>query len=186
MYVPPSDFIRPKPVLQLPSCISNTSLYLESGFNEARVSLTSINYWLKLHYCPQGLSPLILQDFFWSPWLHVVHHKLMTLGFSPQSLLAMSLEQEILVFRGCLTLNTNETLAKHQMFWLQIIQDILKTRQCVLPLALLGRSYRKIPLHERVCPCDAGAIETTERILLLWQFYHEISVNTISSLLWNH
>lgn len=47
---------------QVPSCVSNASLHLETDIVkvEARISLAFINSWLMLNYNPQGLIPLIL------------------------------------------------------------------------------------------------------------------------------
>lgn len=60
---------------------------------ESKVSLASINLWLKLTFYPQGLASLILQDSFESEQIKAVQSNLLNLGFSPSSVFKMKYNQ---------------------------------------------------------------------------------------------
>nr|XP_016847415.1 PREDICTED: uncharacterized protein LOC107982573 [Anolis carolinensis] len=196
-----SKFLRS--ALQVPRCVSNAILRLETGFLrvEARVWMVILNYWLRLSLAPLGLAPLSMKDNFQSTWQKEILHKLASLGLSPQILTSMGYDQAKAQIKQRITDierqidlsnapsfitsgdSRGSTSPMEYLTKLEVAnhQRAFTLARChVLPSAVLEGRYQKTPYSERLCPCDSGHIETTEHVLLQCLFYRDIRSRLIT------
>ena len=199
-----SKFLRS--ALQVPRYVSNATIRLETGVLriEARVWLAILNYWLRLVFFPSGLAPLTIKDDFQTTWKGAVGKIIATLGFNPQTLLAMGYEgarntikqrvvdtqrQVDLASSPRFLISENRRYLTTQMPYVANL-EIPKQRRAftlarcrALPSAMQEGRYEKIPHEERKCPCGAGQQETLEHVFFYCKYYTDVRARFIQPIL---
>ncbi|XP_077205815.1 uncharacterized protein LOC143843519 [Paroedura picta] len=199
-----SIFLRK--IIQLPKCVSNARVRLETGMQrvEDKIYVSSILYWLKLTYDPKRLSALILRDNFQPIWLKTVKCKLSQLGFMEQQLAFIQQDQaKSIIKQRVKDISRQRDLAKTPEFLcpdrirytlvpapylsdLELIthrRAFAQARCSTLPTAVLEGRYQKKPLAQRLCPCASGWIESDEHVFLFCPIYDTIRRTFIQPIL---
>ncbi|KAJ7319976.1 hypothetical protein JRQ81_019487, partial [Phrynocephalus forsythii] len=70
---------------------------------EARVWVAILTYWIRLHFFPKGLAPLIRKDDFKSKWEGAIISKILSLGLSQDLLFTMKYDQTKAVIKQRVT-----------------------------------------------------------------------------------
>ena len=88
-------------ILEVPRCVTNAHIRLESGSLTMvnKITLASLQYWLKINFKLQGLNHLLLEDNFQSKWMKAVLNKLQVMGFFPQAILSMQWDEAKLALK---------------------------------------------------------------------------------------
>lgn len=183
-------------ILAAPKGTSNAQLRIETGMPQIQIRAWKmmIIYWLKMHFYPEGLSPLVLTDNFPSPWKQAIDDKLGTYGLSSLFLMSLDFDQaqqavinrmkdmEFQEEQNRLPFSSRDKIK--QGLWeaaryLGVLTSpkqriaFFRARFNILPSALLQGRYMKTPIAERVCICGKGEVEDVSHVLLYCELYRD-------------
>ena len=181
-------------ILGIPNSVGFSTLYAELGLHllESRAWITTIKYWLRLHFRSQSSSLMasLLTDSHCSKWSQSILYKINTLGIDI-NLLANSGETHILqtikrriwdIEKQIINARANQIcspsflgLSFPAKSMAQYFANLLNpfhrrafmlARMNIFPSAVLAGRYQNIPYEQRVCDCHLGEPESISHILL--------------------
>lgn len=199
-----SGFLRS--LLQTPKCVPNAALRLEAGLYsiKAKVWIRTLCTWLRLNNSPAGLLSLMLLDKFQSSWLKGTLRKLATYGLSPEYLLSLErgrakniIKERLRDIEAQNDFNQLPITYKllynpqrpHLANYLKVLDNakhrwaFSRARFNALPSALLEGRYNKIPIEQRLCPCNSNEIETIGHVILYCPLYRDSRKELIEPIL---
>lgn len=153
----------------------------------------------------EGIVALILKDDVHNGWLKNIQKKLAQLGLSMCDLPLLGLERARLVIKqrirdiewqndlACVADPFIKSVFRPQAMARYLTHlELYSYRRAftlarfnVLPSAVAEGRYKKIPYHERICPCGQDEVETAEHVLLRCNFYKDQRTLLIYPLLSN-
>ena len=190
-----SGFLRS--ITLTPKCIPNAALRLEAGVQEVETKVwqSALQYWIRVKTSPNGLLPLINTDRFQSTWGQTIQKKLASYGLPVATTLSMGSERAKKIIRQRIAdIDRQNTLTRlpstyrqlyehrpnHPAIYLKTLENprhrwtFTRARFNALPSALLTGRYLRIPLEQRLCPCDLKEIESISHVLLYCTLYRDL------------